>query len=45
MVLDRCIVSDPRFKDPGDRNYTIIMNYEFLEDFAEPTMKYVMVAN
>ena len=41
MVLDRCIVSDPQYEDPGDKNYTVIMNYEFLEDFAEPAIMYV----
>ena len=41
VVLDRCMVSNPRFKDPGDNNYTVIMNYEFLEDFAIPTEKWV----
>lgn len=37
IVLDRCIVSDPNYKDPGDSNYTVLMNYEFLEDFKLPT--------
>ncbi len=36
VVLDRCIVSNPNFKDPGDINFTVIVNYEFLEDFATP---------
>lgn len=41
LVLDRCIVSNPHFKDPGDINYTVIMNYEFLDDFAIPPEKWV----
>ena len=36
VVLNRCIVSDPKFKDPGDSNFSVIMNYEFLEDFSLP---------
>ena len=42
MVLDRCIVSDPQFKDPEDINYTVIMNYEFLEDFADLVTVYAV---
>ena len=37
VVLDKCMVTDPKIKDPGDIDFTVIMNYEFLEDFAIPT--------
>lgn len=33
-VLNKCMVSDPKTKDPGASAYTVIMNYEFLEDFS-----------
>ena len=39
VVLDRCLVRDPRIGDPGDSNFTVIMNYEFLDDFAIPMKK------
>ena len=41
VVLDRCIVTNPEVQDPGDPNFSVIMNYEFLEDFAMPTAMYV----
>ena len=32
IVLNKCTVSDPEVKNPDDDRYSVIYNYEFIED-------------
>lgn len=34
-------MTNPESKDPGDPNFTVLMNYEFIDDFAISTRRYV----
>ena len=33
-VLNKCTVYDPNFPNPGDENYTVYFDYEFVNDFT-----------
>ena len=37
MVLDRCVLEHPEAKEPNREDYTVLYNYEFLEDFLAAT--------
>ena len=34
-VLDKCTVSSPNCPDPGAIDYSVLFNYEFVEDFQD----------
>ena len=34
-ILDKCTVSPPNRPDPGDIQYSVLFNYEFVEDFQD----------
>ena len=34
-ILDKCTVSPPNCPDPGDIQYSVLFNYEFVEDFQD----------
>lgn len=31
-ILNKCMVADPNYKNIDDSNYSVIYNYEFIED-------------
>ena len=34
-ILDKCTVSPPNCPDPGEIQYSVLFNYEFVEDFRD----------
>lgn len=34
-IMDKCTVSPPNCPDPGGINYSVLFNYEFVEDFRD----------
>ena len=34
-ILNKCMVANPEYKNLDDEEYSVIFNYEFIEDFND----------
>ena len=44
-ILNKCTVSDPRYKNPDDEFYSVVFNYEFVEDARDDEEGYVRLCS
>ena len=34
-ILNKCTVNDPQYQNPDDSAYSVVFNYEFIEDIRD----------
>ena len=42
QVLDRCVVSDPKTRDPKNKHFTVLYDYSFVEDHQDERTRWLV---
>ena len=42
QVLDRCVVSNPRTRDPKNKEFEVVFDYSFVEDHQDKDTRWLI---